>query len=218
MWDFQVLRLPGQGHFSAPLFPTLTLMHSDRGEMNIKSLLCGQLPSPSRKPGEKQLGAMVTSLVSSGRRKEKQVTFKKNHKPFKKPNLIIYFPKIKLFAKRKKFYKIIPFRNGGNKIRFLKNQLGLSFLCYQLGSFSLLLPGCTEGEGGSKGHLHLHYQDVRTLGQPRFAGHSSTFPFIANNNTKKCVKQQFLKLQDIVTKLLCRNGTSARTHTLTQRE
>ena len=46
MWDFQVLWLPGQGYFSAPLFPALTLMHSDRGEMNIIYKVIPLWPTP----------------------------------------------------------------------------------------------------------------------------------------------------------------------------
>lgn len=46
MWGFLVLWLPGQGYFSAPLFPVLTLMHSGRGQMNIIYKVSPLWPTP----------------------------------------------------------------------------------------------------------------------------------------------------------------------------
>lgn len=119
MWGFLVLWLPGQGYFSAPLFPVLTLMHSGRGQMNIIYKVSPLWPTPftnqqTRAETTGSYGDLFDEFWKE-KGKKKNVTFKQS---FKKPKLIIYFPKIKFFAKRKKFYKIMQFRNSRNKRRF----------------------------------------------------------------------------------------------------
>lgn len=95
-------------------------MHSDRGEMNIIYKVIPLWPTlltiqKTRRETTRRYGGLFSEFWKE---KGKKGDLQKNHKPFKKPTLIIYFPKIKLFAKRKKFYKIRQFRNSGNKIRF----------------------------------------------------------------------------------------------------
>lgn len=71
-----------KGTFSAPLFPTLTLMHSDRRD-EYKVTPLWPTPSPSRKPGEKQLHRSYGDLFSEfWKEKGKIGDLQKNHKPF----------------------------------------------------------------------------------------------------------------------------------------
>ena len=79
-------------HYFLPLqWCTVT---EERWIYSIKSFLYGQHSSPSRKPEEKQLGDTVASLVSSGRKKEKKVTFKKITNPLRNPTWSYIFLKL----------------------------------------------------------------------------------------------------------------------------